>query len=46
MTSQSVEEKTALKKEIEQMRRLEPCKESELETSKQSGTAKVADVKI
>ena len=44
MTSQIVDENTALKKEIEQMRRPEPSEESELETSKESDTAKVADV--
>ena len=46
MTSQIVDEETALKKEIEQMRRPEPRKESEFETSKESDTAKVADVKM
>ena len=46
MTSQIVDEKTALKKETEQTRRPESSLESELETSKESDTAKVADVKI
>ena len=32
--------------EIEHMRRLEPSKESEFESSKESDTARVADVKI
>ena len=46
LTSQIIEGKTGLKKEFEQMRRPEPSQESELESSKESETAKVADVKI
>ena len=45
-TSQISAEKTALKKVIEQLRRPELREESELESSKESDTAKVADVKI
>ena len=40
------EESTAFVVEIEHMRYLEPSKESELESSKESDTARVADVKI
>ena len=40
------EEWTALEMEIEHVPRLEPSKESELESSKESDTARVADVKI
>ena len=40
------DESTTLVVEIEHTRRLEPSKESELESSKESDTARVADVKI
>ena len=38
--------KTDLEEEAEQIRRLEPSEESELESSKESDVAKVADVKV